>query len=236
MGDRPMLNKNVTLCITSYDRFDLLKQTIDSFISLNTYPIERIAIIEDSTKQDIKNKILQEYGDKVDLIFNENRIGQAPAIDKLYNTVTTKYIFHTEDDYLYSGNSNFIKESIDLLEEREDVHQVWVKHFSDFAGESCNQFENNILQTVGGTKYKMLKSPFYGWCGFSWFPGLRRLEDYHKIFPTGYTPFITAEYLTSGVQTEAACNTHALKQGYRAAYLLNGACSHKGTNGRETYK
>jgi len=231
-----MSNKNVTLCITSYDRFDLLKQTIDSFTSLNTYPIERIVVIEDSTKLEMKENILKEYGNKVDLIFNENRIGQAPSIDKMYNTVTTKYIFHTEDDYLYSGNPNFIKDSIDLLEERQDLNQVWAKHFSDFVGESCNQFESEVLRTSSGVDYRLLKQNFGGWCGFSWFPGLRRLEDYHKMFLNGYGKFITPEYLVSGVQTEGECNTHALKQGYRAGYLINTSCGHVGIKGRETYK
>lgn len=231
-----MSDQSITVCITSYNRFDLLKQTIDSFRSLNNFPIKRFVVIEDSTELSMKENIIKEYGDTVDLIFNEQRIGQAPSIDKMYATVDTKYIFHTEDDYLYSGNPNFIKESIEILEERPDLHQVWIKHFSDFVGASREQFENEILKTSSGIEYRLLKNPFHGWCGFSWFPGLRRLEDYKKMFPNGYREFLTSHYLTSGVQTEGECNTHALKQGYRAAYLVNTSCSHKGIGGRETYK
>jgi len=234
-----MSDRSITVCITSYDRFDLLKQTVDSFNKLNTFPIDRMVIIEDSTKPYMKDNILKEYGDKVDLIFNEQRIGQAPSLDKMYNTVTTKYIFHTEDDYLYSGNANFLKDAIEILEERPDVHQIWVKHFSDFVGESRNQFENEVLKTSTGIEYKMLKSSFGGgggWCGFSFYPHVKRTQDYKDFFKEGYGKFISPEYLVSGVQTEAACNTHAKAQGYRAAYLLNTAGSHTGINGRQTYK
>lgn len=231
-------DKKVTVCITSYNRFNLLKQTIDSFCNLNTHPIERIVVIEDSTNLEIKNKILQEYGNKIDLIFNEQRIGQAPSIDKMYNTVTTQYIFHSEDDYLYSGNPNFIKESIEILEERADLHQVWIKHFSDFTGASCLQFEDDVLKTTSNIEYKLLKGNFDSWCGFSWFPGLRRISDYHKMFPNGYGHFIGPESFVSGVQTEYRCNNHARPQGYRAAYLFNGtAGSHKGVGSAlATYK
>lgn len=229
-----MSDKKVTLCITSFDRFDLLKQTIDTFTALNTYPLERIVVIEDSTSLAMKENIIREYGDKVDLIFNEQRIGQAPSLDKMYNTVTTQYIFHTEDDYFYSGNANFVKDSVEILEERPDIHQIWIKHMSDFVGESRNQFEDEVLKTSSGVEYRLVK--LSDWCGFSWYPGLRRTADYHKMFPNGYGHFITPEYLVSGVQTEHQCNKHAYAQGYRGAYLVNTAGSHTGINGRQTYK
>ncbi len=214
----------ITVCITSFNRFDLLKQTINSFNQLNTHPIEKIIVIEDSTKTEMKNKILQEYGDTITLIFNEQRIGQAPSLDKIYKTVKTQYIFHTEDDYLYSGNPNFISQSIEILQERPDVHQIWIKHFSDFT--DLLHYEPLKLYTSTGIAYGMLKVK--GWCGFSWYPGLRRTSDYHHMFSEGFGKFITPEYLTSGVQTEAQCNEHARPQGYRGAYLFDTACSHKG--------
>lgn len=69
------MTKTFTLCITSFNRFDLLKQTVDSFLATNNYPIERIIIIEDSARQDMKNKIENYFGDKIDFIFNEQNIG-----------------------------------------------------------------------------------------------------------------------------------------------------------------
>lgn len=223
----------ITVCITSYDRFDLLKQTINSFNNLNTYPIERIVVIEDSTKVEMRDKIINEFGNKVDLIFNEQRIGQAPSLDKMYNTVTTQYIFHTEDDYFYSGNANFIKDSVELLEERQDVYQVWIKHTSDW--NNLNHYDTDIFHTSTGIPYGMLKSPCDVWCGFSWFPGLRRTDDYHRFFPNGFKQFLTPQYLKSGVETEAACSVHVCNQGYRAAYLVNTSCSHKGLGELATY-
>lgn len=232
----------ITLCITSFDRFDLLQQTIETFLGLNAHPnlIKRIAIIEDSTKPYMQTNILKKFGHKVDLIFNDIRVGQAPSIDKIYNTVDTKYIFHTEDDYQYIGNPNFLKESVEILEERGDIHQIWIRHFNNFyvshGPRGLLQFENEILKSTSGIDYKMLKANHDGgWCGFSWNPGLRRTDDYHKMFPNGYGEYIDPNHMHSGVQTEARCNNRARECGYRAAILINGACNNVGV-GRATYK
>lgn len=47
------LKSDVTLVITSCNRFDLLKKTIESFSRNNTYPIREVIIIEDSGNFDI---------------------------------------------------------------------------------------------------------------------------------------------------------------------------------------
>ena len=61
----------------------MLEQSINSFLQLNTYPIEKIIVCEDSARQEIKEKILNKFSNKIELIFNEQTIGQAPSIDKM---------------------------------------------------------------------------------------------------------------------------------------------------------
>ena len=230
-------NKTVTVCITSYERFDLLKQTIDSFMSLNTYAIERFIVAEDSARPEMRDRISEEYGDTIDLIYNEVNLGQPRSIDKAFKTITTDYIFHTEDDYLYSGNADFIQDSICILEERSDVHQVWLRHLEDYlvshgpaalyGEEGTRFFEDEVLFTSTQVPYRMLRLPHWGsWCGFSWNPGLRRTSDYHKFFPDGYAVHVQPGDV--GYQAEFRCNVHAMVNGYRAAFLVNGACNNMG--------
>ena len=40
--------KEITLCLTSCNRWNLLEKTIDSFLKLNSYPIKEYLIYEDS--------------------------------------------------------------------------------------------------------------------------------------------------------------------------------------------
>ena len=51
----------ITVCVTSCNRWELLEQTLDSFLNLNTYPIERYLLHEDSDNVDIVNKIKEKF-------------------------------------------------------------------------------------------------------------------------------------------------------------------------------
>lgn len=219
--------KKVTFCLTSCNRFDLLQITLNSFFAINTYPIEKFIIIEDSGIVEMKEKILSVYGDRVELIFNEINLGPYKSIDKMYQQVDTEYIFHSEDDWRFDTNPNLVKDSIDILEERRDVNQIWVRNDID-----RSWIETTVHNTNTNVPYQMVKNNHLGgWCGFSHNPGLRRKDDYLRMFPEGYAAFIAKD--KPAVYTEHRCNTHAMNQGYRAASLVNTSCVHIG-GGRTT--
>jgi len=221
------MNKGVTFCLTSCNRFDLLQITLNSFFAINTYPIEKFIVIEDSGLIEMKDKIFGAYGDKVQLIFNDVNLGPYRSIDKMYQQVETEYIFHSEDDWKFNTNSNLVKDSIEILEERKDINQVWVRTDID-----RSWIENEINNTSTNVPYQMVKNNHLGdWCGFSHNPGLRRKSDYLNMFPGGYSSLIINNQ--PAVNTEHNCNIHAGKQGYRAASLVNTSCVHIGA-GRTT--
>lgn len=222
-----MASNKVTVCLTSCNRFDLLKRTLDSFFNLNTYPIEKFIITEDSVQNHMKESILRDYGDKVELVFNPVNLGPFKSIDNMYETVNTDYIFHMEDDWEFKNNPNFISQSIDILEENSDIHQIWIR---DDAHPSW--IEQQRHKTSTGVEFRKLIVPHCGaWCGFSLNPGLRRLKDYKEMFPNGYAAHTVANEKL--VITELMCNNHALSLGYRGVVMTNSACSHIG-GGRTT--
>ncbi len=222
------MSKDITFCLTSCNRFDLLQITLDSFFATNTHPIKKYIVIEDSGLPEMKDKILKKYGSKIELIFNDVNLGPYKSIDKLYAQVDTEYIFHSEDDWKFGNNPDFIKESLDILETNKNVNQVWVRKDIDWSW-----IEPTTFGTVNYTKYKMVKCPHLGgWCGFSHNPGLRRKSDYTRIFPNGFAECILPN--EKAVHTELACNIRAMNQGYRAATLINTACTHIGGGGRST--
>jgi len=222
--------KPVTVCLTSCNRFDLLKKTLDNFFAINTYPIDKFLISEDSVDQSMKNKILSAYGNKVELIFNEKNLGLYKSIDNLYASVNTEYIFHMEDDWIISLNPNFIKDSMDILDERTDIHQVWIRSISEFP--QWIEPEVNITKTNVNYRFVM-KNHLGSWSGFSFNPGLRRKSDYLRIFPNGYSYFADPNVF-QGIP-EFTCNNHAITFDYRAAILTNSKCTHIGV-GRTTLK
>jgi hypothetical protein len=99
---------DVTFVLTSCGRMDLLEKTLDSFFKYNTYPIDRYLIIEDSTNSDVFERCkalnIVQYNNKLEFIFNHEKLGQLASIDKAYSNVETEYIFHSEDEWeFYQG-------------------------------------------------------------------------------------------------------------------------------------
>ena len=80
---------SVTVCLTSCNRFDLLRRTLDSFFRFNTYGIDAFYVYEDSDK---------DFPYKSDYPFvrwmgGDGRVGQIEAIDRLYEKVESDYIY-----------------------------------------------------------------------------------------------------------------------------------------------
>ena len=212
----------ITVCVTSCNRWELLEQTLDSFLKLNTYPIERYILHEDSDNVDIVNKIKEKYP-MFEVFGSGYNVGLLKSIDNLYSLVETDYIFHLEDDWNFESNPNFIQESLNVLENK-DIHQVWIR----------KDIPNNWLEKENLGTYKMVKDCHFGdWCGFSFNPSLKRLSDYKFMFPNGYNFYNT--HGTNSALNEHECIQIAASYGYRAAILNNRVCTHLG-EGKSTYK
>lgn len=224
----------ITFCLTSSGRIDLLTQTLESFFKLNTYPIAKFIINEDCGDQwkitEVSQRIydiFNRFGHRVQIIGSPEKRGQSASIDAMYALVETEYIFHSEDDWRFEGNPNFIEDSIKILEARKDIHQVWIRHrfnhghpvgqMEQVSGVYCSELERNFLG---------------GWSGFTWNPGVRRLSDYKRMFPEGFNALCK-----DGNGTEKECSEHANRFDYKAIALMDGACLHIGADHHtENYK
>lgn len=110
-----MAEKQVTFALTSCGRPDLLERTMDSFIEMNTYPIVKYLIIEDSGVEDINAHLIKKYEKlNIEWIVNKTRLGQIKSIDLMYAKINTEYIFHCEEDWLFTAPS-FIEKSFMYL-------------------------------------------------------------------------------------------------------------------------
>jgi len=164
---------DVTFAITSCGRPELLEKTIESFLKLNSYPIDRYLIIEDKNENSVFVKtLITSRFPQFELEITEKRIGQIKAIEKIYKKIDTKYVFHCEDDWLFT-KSGFIEKSIPILEKNKDVLQVHIRKYNKINGHPVSN--GYLLEDIPVRKlnFNYLKV----WHGFSWNPGLRRTED-----------------------------------------------------------
>lgn len=200
--------KDVTIVLTSCGRPEELKITLDSFFKFNSYPIKDFIIVEDSgTRQEFD--FLNDY--PVTVIYNDENIGQVKSIVKAYDMVSTKYIFHLEDDWKFF-KSGFIEQSKQILESDKKILQVWIRGIMDTNG---HPVERTTYRTIDGVRYRLLTVNHLGrWHGFSFNPGLRRKSD--------YIPYnsITAYEGKGNSGAEQEIGEYYFKKGFRSAIIL----------------
>lgn len=169
----------ITFVLTSCGRFDLLVETISSFLAFNTAPIARYVVVEDSGDAAVRD-ILASFGVSFELLFNETRRGQIASIDRAYSGVSTPYIFHCEDDWHFF-RSGFIEESLRLLENFANISAVLCRRAWQNAVH--DRFTRSMgVSRLGDVEFRqpaVAVDEFWG--GYSFNPGLRRLADYRRI-------------------------------------------------------
>ena len=213
---------NVTLVITSCNRFDLLKKTLESFSKNNTYPIKEIIIIEDSGNPKIRNIIPNQWLDNTKLIINEKNLGQIKSIDLAYQEVKTDYIFHCEDDWLFY-RSGFIEDSMTILESDQSILTVWLRDIE-------KDIEKNYPFHYVFNEKKIDKISFYqlgskssDWRGFTFNPTLKRKSDYKKLLRY-------ERYNMTAIKTESFLSNFYDAIGMHVVILKESAVEHIGWN------
>lgn len=212
---------DVSVVFTSCGRFNLLKKTVGSFLKYNTYPIKKYFVVENSTYPNSLLYLQNIFNSELDtnFIINEINIGQVSSIDKAYSFVNSKYIFHCEDDWEFL-DYGFIEESKEVLESDLKISNVNIRKRNDGTKGSSHPIEGPYTLD-SGKSYYLYQLNYYGvWHGFSWNPGLRRLEDYNNIKP--YKQYVN----------EQGVNEKMKSLGFRAACLNKEYCVHIGENSK----
>jgi hypothetical protein len=90
----------VSFVLTRRGRFDLLADTLRSFLASNTSTISRYMIVEDSGDPKISD-VLASFDVRFEPLINDPPRGQMARIDLAYSGVHSPYIFHREDDWRF---------------------------------------------------------------------------------------------------------------------------------------
>lgn len=167
--------EEITLVVTSCDRYDLLERTLTSFARHNTHPIAKTIIAEDGRFPLTVPSWLSELSARhklgvVTIDQSAERKGQIPTIDHAYGLVKTPWIFHCEDDWEFL-RGGFIEASLEIMQKWDHVLQCWIREDSTHPVVSLEQypFPTMMLDWQGS------------WSGFAFNPGLRRLADYRIL-------------------------------------------------------
>jgi hypothetical protein len=194
--------------LTSCGRFDLLDQTLASF--LEHFETERIVIADDS--ESVREAV--EFAAKfapADIRVNLEKLGQMRSIDALYATLSTPYVLHLEDDWKFTGSVD-LSSVIDFMETRPDVSVVCIGYRFDkrFAASARETTQDGIGYWV----WDLDAHP--KWFSYSFNPSVGRLAFWREHGP--YEHF----------KTEEGLSQFAKGRGLRIAMLIPSLADHIG--------
>ncbi len=211
------MNNDITLCFTIGKRPELLQQTIESLLQFHQF--DNVIAINDFG-DDETNKVFKSYFPDGKLICLGERLGHHKAVDRLYKEITTPYIFHCEDDWIFKKPIPFVQTK--KLLEKDDISLVCFRSVDDFP------FYNYHLRRISKLSYadinyyqfdKLHKS----WHGYTFNP--------HLIKKT--TCSLIGEF--QSFDKERHVSRWFRKQNKYVAFLDDGCCFHIGEDVSVSY-
>ncbi len=171
---------DITLVITSCNRFDLLERTLQSM-----HPwLEEIPhkiIVEDSDAEPELFDRLRASGYRI--IVNGRRLGQLPSIDIAYAQCDTRFILHCEDDWEFVRRPNLEAARRILTEGIDGEGEFSVVCFRDATGTKRAKHELFKDRLVQGSLFRYSFEQKYKFNYFSFNPGMLRRDLHTRYGP-----------------------------------------------------
>lgn len=198
----------LTVVLTSCGRFDLLEETVASF--LEHFDTDRIVIADDAGDAGAAARFGSKFP-QAEMRVNAPKLGQMRSIDALYASVQTPYVAHLEDDWKFSGGVDLDK-VVRFLEARPDVSVVCIGYRFDkrFAASARETTQDGIGYWV----WDLDAHP--KWFSYSFNPSVGRLAFWREHGP--YEHF----------KTEEGLSQFAKGRGLRIAMLIPSLADHIG--------
>lgn len=206
---QPIDASKLSTVLTSCGRFDLLEETIATF--LDHFDVEKIVVAEDSGNA-AEAAIFADAFPSVEMRVNAPKLGQLRSIDALYQTLTTPYVLHLEDDWNFSSSID-PEHVISLLEARADISVVCVAHreYAPRLAKGAHKEHHN------GIDYLVWELDAHAkWFSYSFNPSIARLAFWRDFGP--FARFVTEEDLSQFCKA----------RGMRIAMVMPGIADHIG--------
>jgi hypothetical protein len=183
----------LTVVLTSCGRFDLLEETLVSFLTF--FDPQRILISEDSDDAAAAAAFVARIPQIIEMRVNANRLGQLRSIDGLYASVETPYVVHLEDDWKFTSGVD-LDNVVSFLEERPDISVVCIGYRFDA------RFARSARRiTHEGTDYWVWDLDAHPkWFSYSFNPSIARIAFWRMVGP--YARFVTEEGLSQFCKTK----------------------------------
>ena len=211
MAERAPQNvpEDVTVCVTSCARPDLLEQTLSSFRRFHI--VKKMIVSEDSGDPRMRDW-LAEKCPEAEIMFGSVKTGMMASIDRLYGAVRTPFIFHLEDDWLFDGPVDFAAAK-SALSADPAISSVCVRRFDELKSKHRALTSRVALEGVELRVFAPGAHP--QWYGYTSNPGTLR-----RAFWERYRPMARIRH--------DDLSELAKRDGFRVAYAVPGVARHIG--------
>lgn len=212
-----MPNTRISCCVTSCNRHDLLRTTLESFYEMVDLEPQELIIYEDSDvpmPEWLSTPIWRQRG--LNWIAGGERRGQVFAVARLIQEAQYEYTFWLECDWLFQRDRfPFMAESKKILDAHPEIILVSLRG------------DTGWHPLVSDERYPFkIAEPYWRgvWGGYAHNPGLRRTQELkHLILPN-----ITRSIGKGGLVHEEQLSKMLLDKGHRIADLNRAVISHIG--------
>ena len=204
---------NITLCLTIGKRPELLHQTLTSLLA--KYHFENVIAINDFGDKETNDVFLDLCPHGI-LLNQENHIGHHRAVDKMYQYVTTDYIFHCEDDWYFDSELN-IASYIELLKTDPHITSVCLRKILDFPFSDEDLVKVEYLDTRP-VKAAKLTDLHEQWHGYTFNPHIISVATWKEI--GNFSTYKKERHISRWLR----------KKGKYIFFLKEGVCYHIGEN------
>ncbi len=200
--------------ITSCGRLDLLRDTIHSLVMIGQQEPLQVTVHEDSDELFVLPPFVKNV--------RTGKVGQHKSIEMyLHAHSHLKHYLHLEDDWHVDNSYNWIQRSLDIMELNPMIIKVLARKGSPHP---CKH-DRPIYEFVPRQAYFGYVEPWRGadnilWSGFSWNPGVTRLDLLKEFMPFPKWEQDLAENI--------------YKAGYKVVELKDGVFTHTG-DGQSTH-
>jgi hypothetical protein len=203
--------EDVTLCLTMGKRPEELTKTLQKLLSLQSFA--RVIAINDF-RDAPTNQAFLKVCPQGELICLDRQLGHHAAVDYMYAKVTTPYVFHCEDDWLFNESLDLGK-AINLLNALPEVSQACFRDLQD-----CYLTDEEKLQAkkcnAHGVDFYRIDHLHPQWHGFTFNPSVFKLDLWRHL--GGFSSFKKERHISRKLRS----------LGQYTAYMAPGPCAHIG--------
>jgi glycosyltransferase involved in cell wall biosynthesis len=124
------INPTVTVIIPTYNRAELLTQSLDSVLQ-QTRPPDEVIVVDDGST-DNTAEVLERYGERVRCMRQENA-GRSAARNRAMRALNTDYLWTMDDDDVALPDA--LEQHLNFLGKHPDIHFSYSSYYN-FAGDA----------------------------------------------------------------------------------------------------